>query len=125
MIFWYVTIKLGEWVIWTGIALFFFTKMLNARHLRWVNGALALAFLFFGLADFIEYFTRGSFPWWLWAWKITGGLILFFLLLLRDYKIRGKAALTPWRFLAALVILGMALVCIFLEQGNQRHSFYP
>ena len=71
---WYVAIKLGEWVIWSGIGIYFLiqTFRYHARP-RWLYLALAVAFFVFGLADFIEYFTNGTFPWWLRDWKIAGG----------------------------------------------------
>jgi hypothetical protein len=113
MITWYVAIKLGEWVIWTGIAIYFLVRTFRYRDKpRWLYLSLAAAFFVFGLADFIEYFTNGTFPWWLWAWKIGGGLVLFALLVTRDYYLRGRAALAPWRFVAAGGILAMALYCV-------------
>ena len=113
MILWYVTIKLGEWIIWSGIGIYFLLQaLLYQAHPRWLYLALATAFFVFGFADFIEYFTNGTFPWWLWAWKIIGGLVLFALLVTRDYVQRGRPALSPWRFVAAAVILALALVCI-------------
>jgi hypothetical protein len=113
MLTWYVAIKLGEWVIWSGIGLYFLGKAFGGReNPRWLYLALAAAFFVFGLADFIEYFTNGTFPWWLWVWKIGGGLILFALLVTRDYVKRGHVALAPWRFAAAAVILGLAVICV-------------
>jgi hypothetical protein len=113
MITWYVFIKLGEWVIWSAIGLYFlFQAVLGHARPRWLYLSLALAFFVFGMADFIEYFTNGTFPWWLWAWKIVGGLTLFALLVVRDYVKRGRAALTPWRFVTAAFILGLAVYCI-------------
>jgi len=112
-IVWYVAIKLGEWVIWSGIGIYFLiqTFRYQARP-RWLYLALATAFFVFGLADFIEYFTNGTFPWWLWVWKIAGGLVLFALLVVRDYVKRGLPALAPWRFFAAGFILLQAIYCI-------------
>ena len=113
MITWYVAIKLGEWVIWTSIAIFFFVKTIfGVERPRWLYLSLSAAFFIFGLADFIEYFTNGTFPWWLWVWKIGGGLTLFALLVTRDYVKRGRAALAPWRFVAAAVILVLAVICV-------------
>jgi hypothetical protein len=113
MITWYVAIKLGEWVIWSGIGIFFLVKTwCGQERPLWLYLALAAAFLVFGFADFIEYFTNGTFPWWLWVWKIGGGLTLFALLVTRDYVKRGRAALAPWRFVAAAVILTLAVICV-------------
>jgi len=113
MITWYVAIKLGEWVIWTGIGIFFLTKaLLSQERPLWLYLSLAAAFFVFGLADFIEYFTNGTFPWWLWVWKIAGGLMLFALLVTRDYVKRGRVALAPWRFIAAALILLLAVICV-------------
>jgi len=113
MITWYVAIKLGEWVIWTGIGIFFLVQALSAHEKPlWLYLALAAAFFVFGLADFIEYFTDGTFPWWLWVWKIGGGLTVFALLVVRDYFKRGRRALAPWRFIAAAVILVLAVICV-------------
>ncbi len=112
MITWYVTIKLGEWVIWSGIGGYFLARAFSRlEQPGWLNLALATAFFVFGLADFIEYFTNGTFPWWLWVWKIGGGLTLFGLLIAYDYFKRGHVALVPWRFGAAGAILAMAIVC--------------
>jgi hypothetical protein len=113
MITWYVAIKLGEWVIWSGIGVFFLVKTLFGRERpAWLYLLLAAAFFIFGLADFIEYFTKSTFPWWLWVWKIGGGLTLFALLVTRDYVKRGRIALAPWRFVAAAAILVLALICV-------------
>ena len=113
MITWYVAIKLGEWVIWTGISIYLLVAtFFGQARPRWLYVLLAAAFFVFGLADFIEYFTNGTFPWWLWAWKIGGGLTLFALLVTRDYIKRGRVALAPWRFVAAAAILAIALVCM-------------
>ncbi len=113
MISWYVAIKLGEWVIWSGIAIYFLIQVFqNHSQPRWLYLALACAFFVFGMADFIEYFTSGTFPWWLWVWKIGGGLVLFGLLVARDYVMRGRVALAPWRFVAAGFILGLAVYCV-------------
>jgi hypothetical protein len=112
MITWYVDIKLTEWCIWSAIGIFFLVQAYFPNiQPRWLCLALAAAFLFFGGADFIEYFTNGTFPWWLWAWKITGGLALFALLIIRDYVKRGRTALAPWRFIAAAFILSLAIFC--------------
>jgi hypothetical protein len=112
VITWYVAVKLGEWVIWSGIGIFFVIKnFVGLEQPRWLYLALAGAFFVFGLADFIEYFTNGTFPWWLWVWKIGGGLTLFGLLMTHDYFKRGRVSLAPWRFIAAGCILAMALVC--------------
>ncbi len=113
MITWYVAIKLGEWVIWSGIGIFFLVQTFLGRERPiWLYLSLAAAFFVFGLADFIEYFTNGTFPWWLWVWKIGGGLTLFALLVTRDYVKRGRIALAPWRFVAAAIILILALICV-------------
>jgi hypothetical protein len=113
VITWYGAIKLGEWVIWSAIASYFLVQTLQGRaHPHSLYFALAAAFFIFGLADFIEYFTNGTFPWWLWAWKIISGLTLFGLLLTRDYIKRGRVALAPWRFIAAVMILLLAGYCI-------------
>jgi hypothetical protein len=112
MVDWYVAVKLTEWLIWWGIGLTYLIKGINSKaRLSWIYLSLAAAFFVFGAADFIEYFTKGHFPWWLWVWKIVGGLVLFGLLVVNDYYKRGVAALSPWRFLAALVILVMAIEC--------------
>ena len=108
MIYWYVAIKLGEAIIWGGLAVHF---ILKRSKMIWLSFSIAGALLFFGSADFIEYFTRGLFPWWLWVWKITGGLILFGLLVADDYYKRGAVALSPWRFAAAMIILAIAVEC--------------
>jgi hypothetical protein len=116
MITWYVAIKLGEWVIWSAIGIYFLARGILGREKPLVLSlALAAAFFVFGMADFIEYFTNGTFPWWLWAWKIAGGLALFALLVTRDYYQRGAEALAPWRFWAAAVILLLAIYCIVKE----------
>ena len=113
MITWYVVIKLGEWVIWSGIGAYFLIgTFLGYERPRWLYVSLAVAFFIFGMADFIEYFTNGTFPWWLWAWKIAGGLTLFALLITRDYVKRGRVALAPWRFVAAGTILAVAVICM-------------
>jgi hypothetical protein len=113
VITWYVAIKLGEWVIWSAIGIYFLVRTYRYRDQpRWLYFSLALAFFVFGMADFIEYFTSGTFPWWLWAWKISGGLILFALLVTRDYVRRGRVALAPWRFLAAGLIFALTIYCI-------------
>ena len=113
MLTWYVAIKLGEWIIWSAIGAFFLVQTLRGQaRPRWLYLALAAAFFVFGLADFIEYFTNGTFPWWLWAWKILGGLVLFALLMVRDYVKRGRVALAPWRFVAAAFILVLAGYCV-------------
>jgi hypothetical protein len=113
MIVWYVAIKLGEWIVWSAIGIYFLVQTFRYQaQPRWLYLGLAIAFFVFGLADFIEYFTNGTFPWWLWAWKIIGGLVLFALLVTRDYVKRGRPALAPWRFFAAGFILLMAVYCI-------------
>src|SRR5579871_6287329 len=111
MITWYVAIKLAEWVIWSALGFFFLVQACRGRETLWLGFALAAAFCVFGGADFIEYFTNGAFPWWLWAWKIGSGLTLFALLVTRDYVHRGAVALAPWRFLAASAILSLTLYC--------------
>jgi len=112
MITWYVAIKLAEWCIWSSIGLFFLFQAYRAKgRSRWLGFSLAAAFFVFGGADFIEYFTNGTFPWWLWTWKIMGGLALFTLLVARDYVNRGPVALAPWRFMAAAAILSLTLYC--------------
>jgi len=99
MVSWYVALKLGEWVIWWAIGIAYIIKSLKATTKQpWISRSLALGFFVFGVADLIEYFTRGSFPWWLWVWKIAGGLALFTLLIIDDYYKRGSKALAPWRF---------------------------
>ncbi len=113
MIVWYVAIKMAEWIIWSGIGIYFLVQTFRYQAKpRWLYFALAMAFFVFGMADFIEYFTNGTFPWWLWAWKIVGGLTLFGLLVTHDYTKRGCVALAPWRFMAAAAILMLALYCV-------------
>jgi hypothetical protein len=112
MISWYVAIKLTEWVIWWGIGIYCFIKAYSPKARQpGIQIGLGLAFIFFGFGDFIEYFTAGRLPWWLWTWKIVGGLILFGLLVADDYHKRGAPALSPWRFTAAAFILTMAFIC--------------
>jgi hypothetical protein len=115
MISWYVTIKMMEWLIWFGVGFYYLKIFFTSDRASWVHPLLASAFFIFGLADFVEYFTRGHFPWWLWIWKIAGGLTLFGLLIIDDYYRRGTAALSPWRFVAALIILAMAVECWWLS----------
>jgi hypothetical protein len=116
---WYVLIKLVEWVIWWGIGFYFLTRAFRpeSRNPK-IKCAVAIGFFIFGGADFIEYFTAGRLPWWLWVWKIVGGLILFGLLVIDDYFKRGSVALSPWRFVAATVILAMALSCWGYSYSN-------
>ncbi len=109
---WYVLIKLVEWVIWWGIGFYLLFRAFQPDSPNpKIKGAVALGFFIFGGADFIEYFTAGRLPWWLWVWKIVGGLLLFGLLVADDYNKRGAVALAPWRFVAATIILSMALIC--------------
>jgi hypothetical protein len=44
--------------------------------------------------------------------RLPGGLVLFALLVVRDYVKRGRPALAPWRFFAAGFILLLAIYCI-------------
>ena len=119
MITWYVSIKLAEWVIWWGIGVYCLVKALTSKTRKaGIQFGLGLAFIFFGLGDFVEYFTAGRLPWWLWTWKITGGLTLFGLLVASDYYKRGAAALSPWRFIAASIILAIAFVCWWLSSQH-------
>jgi hypothetical protein len=106
---WYVAIKMGEAVIWLSCCLFFVWKSIVTRPFAYHLLVLAAAFLIFGLADAVEYVTNGKLPWWLWAWKIAGGLNLFAWLMVDDYMRRGRAALAPYRFIAAGVILLWAI----------------
>ena len=119
MITWYVSIKLAEWVIWWGIGVYCFVKALSPKTRQpGIQIGLGLAFIFFGLGDFVEYFTAGRLPWWLWTWKITGGLTLFGLLVASDYYKRGVSALSPWRFIAAAIILAIAFYCWWLSSQH-------
>ncbi len=97
----YVAIKMAEAVIWLSCASFFFVKSFRMPVFHWIYPALGFGFLYFGLADAVEYITAGRLPWWLWAWKISGGLTLFGLLVTEDYVRRGAVALAPYRFVAA------------------------
>lgn len=118
---WYVSIKLLEWMIWSGIALYFLVwGCFLKRRSFWLSLSLAVAFFVFGGADFIEYFTKGRFPAWLWAWKIAGGLTVFALLLVDDYQKRGPVALSRWRFAFAGLILILTACCIWINNkgGN-------
>jgi predicted Na+-dependent transporter len=108
---------MGEAVIWLTCSLIYFWKAGKARPFHWVYLGVAIAFLYFGLADAVEYLTAGALPWWLWTWKISGGLILFGLLVTEDYVKRGPVALAPYRFIAAGAILAGALACILWERA--------
>jgi hypothetical protein len=62
MISWYVAVKLGEWVIWSGIAIYFLVRAFRYKEQPlWLYLALAVAFFVFGMADFIEYFNQWNF----------------------------------------------------------------
>ena len=111
----YIAIKMAEAVIWLSCASYFFLKSVRANKFHWIYPALGFGFLYFGLADAVEYVTAGKLPWWLWAWKISGGLALFGLLVMEDYVKRGVVALAAYRFVAAAFVLALAIICMFWQ----------
>jgi hypothetical protein len=107
----YVAIRLAELVVSLGFSLYYLNVFLASKRALWVYAALAGTFLFYGFSDCAEYLAQGQFPWWLWLWKIAGGFILFGLFVTAEYHRRGMAALAPWRFVALLVIVALAIKC--------------
>jgi len=108
----YVLFNQCECLLWWAFGAYFVFLIFQKKHrgaLLAVEIALVVGFLFFGLSDFAEANDQGAPPLWLWLWKIANGILLFGLLICRDYVLRGPAALNPWRFLAAGGILAVAL----------------
>jgi len=108
----YVLFNQGECLLWWAFGAYFVIVIFQKKHrgaLLAVEIALVVGFLFFGLSDFVESNDQGAPPLGLWLWKIANGIFLFGLLIYRDYVLRGRVALNPWRFIVAGGILAVAL----------------
>src|SRR5882762_3709941 len=92
----YVLFNQCECLIWWAFGAYFVFLVFGKKdreRFRTVEVLLIIGFFFFGLSDYVESTDQGGLPWWLWAWKIFNGAILFALLIWRDYGSRGAVAL--------------------------------
>jgi hypothetical protein len=108
----YVVFNQCECLIWWAFGLYFVYLVASKQPrgaLLLPELALILGFAFFGFSDYIESTDSGGLPRYLWIWKIVNGTALFALLVWRDYSMRGRIALRPWRFVAAGTVLGLAI----------------
>jgi len=75
-----------EGVFWILIAIWFFIDVFrSSKQKQWFHGLCGVAFLTFGVSDFVE-LRSGAWwePWWLLIWK--GGCILGFICLYIWYR---------------------------------------
>jgi len=117
----YVWFNQAECLIWWAFGAYFVFRIFCSKpggFLLLTEAALVAGFLFFGLSDYFEAKDDGPVPIWLWCWKIPNGIILFSLLIWRDYLLRGRVALRPWRFVAASLILTLAIYQVAHEAGG-------
>ena len=108
----YVLFNRCECLLWWTFFLYIVFQAFLKKHrgsLLLAELLMAVGFFVFGLSDYVESSDQGAPPWWLWLWKITNGCFLFSMMMSRDYLLRGKVALNPWRFIAAGFILSAAI----------------
>jgi hypothetical protein len=106
----YVVFNQCECLIWWAFGAYFVWRVsMDRGAMRVAEALLIVGFFFFGLSDYVESNDQGGPPLWLWLWKIGNGCAIFALLIWRDYAMRGRVALNPWRFIAAGVVLGLAM----------------
>lgn len=118
---WYVWVKIGEAVFWLSCAAYFLVRGIRGTGSGRIDFGVAAAFTVFGLADAVEYWTAGALPWWLWVWKIVGGLSLFGFLVAEDHARRGAPALAWYRFVGAGLVLAWALILMY---WSVTHGLY-
>ena len=108
----YIFFNQCECLIWWAFGLYFLYLVAAKRprgQLLVPELLLVVGFAFFGLSDYVESTDTGGLPEYLWVWKIVNGTFIFALLIWRDYVLRGKVALRPWRFVAAGAIVALAI----------------
>src|ERR1043165_9403429 len=106
----YLAFNYVECAVWCMLGIFF-----GFRAVRYFpqNTALCLtamaAAVAFGLSDYLEAASHGAMTRTTWSLKLVAGLTLFACLLRYQFLQHGRKALSPLRFVAAGVILVLAL----------------
>ena len=86
--------NLAEGIAWIGLGVYFFALLLRRTH-RGLNVLIGIAFVLFGISDFVEMHTGAWWrPWWLLVWKGLCLLALLFLLTLRHRRLRKEKGRT-------------------------------
>jgi hypothetical protein len=112
----YETFNLVEGAIWIifAILVHFMFKPVT-RNQTFAIYSASLGLLLFGISDFIEFNLSGSFPSWLWIYKISCATVVF----LSRYHYIGwkKFRLLDKYFLSAIVCLAAALSVIWISNN--------
>lgn len=75
---WYDAFNTLEGVLWVGVAITLIVRVpCDTPQRVWAVAVASVAFVVFGVSDWLEVDCDGRLPLWLWGLKITCGVVIF------------------------------------------------